>query len=154
VNIEKELAEKQACSEDACADSAFGSGEGIAFRNRTPQSQQDVIVECAATTDIDSDSRETDLEDVLTPLVELDEREKLTSDWFAFKKLIHEPPTAEDTWNDLCQVRHCLWIARNRLILEHEVCDSQPVGIHSSLPVNDDHSPTPSLPLYSCVTRL
>jgi hypothetical protein len=107
-NIEKELAEKQACSEDTCADGAFGSGEGIAFRNKTHQCRQDVIVECTAITDIDSESRETDPEDVLTPLVELDEKEKLTSDWFAFKEMVHEAPTVEDSWNELCQVRHCL----------------------------------------------
>jgi hypothetical protein len=107
-NIEKELAEKQACSEDTCADGAFGNGEGIAFRNKTHQCRQDVIVECTAITDIDSESRETDPEDVLTPLVELDEKEKLTSDWFAFKEMVHEAPTVEDSWNELCQVRHCL----------------------------------------------
>lgn len=108
VNIEKDMTEKQACSDDACVDSAFGNGEGIAFRSKAPQCLQEVYVECVATIDIESEPRESALEDVLTPPVELEEKEKLTSDWFAFKELVHDPPTAEDTWDDLCQVRHCL----------------------------------------------
>ena len=109
-SIEKDLAEKQACSEDACSDTAFGHGEGIAFRIKSPQSRQDVVIECVATIDMESDSRETDLEGVLTPVVELGDIDKLTSDWFAFKKLVHEPPTAEDSWNELCQVCDFLWV--------------------------------------------